>query len=268
MKKFAVFVLLFLQTVVLACKCEGFGAIGTQYQNADFVGEIEILKVNPKTNSRTYIAEVKTLNIYKGKEVNILEVLGRLGNIRSSACETELLTGEKYIIYLSKSGANNIMSMTSSGGVNISEKYVVSRCTPKSLIDTESKNIKLEQEVLNFLMKNPLALSQAFYFDNSNKDDNGDFKKFELFNPTNHFAVYRVKVNDNSEVEKIQAIQNFGSEKDQEIMNLIRKNFVIIKDFMTEVRDEEVLLTLFYIPENKNQAHQDSITRLIPTTQQ
>ena len=96
----------------------------------------------------------------------------------------------------------------------------------------------------------------------------GDFKKFEILNPKNYFAVYKIKVNGESEVEKIEVIQNFGSDQDAEIMNLIKKNFVIVKDFMTEVRNEEVLLTLFYIPENKEKEFQSSISLVLPTNQQ
>lgn len=268
MRKFAVLIFLFLHTFILACKCDGFGKIGIQFQNADFVGEIEILSITPKKNSRSYIADVKTLNVYKGKGVHRIEVLGLLGDIRSGSCEVEFHVGEKYIIYLSKEGGDNIMSMTSSGNVNISEKFMVSRCTPKTLILNESRNLNIERQVLNYLQGNPLNLSQAFYFDNSATEGEGDFKKIEILNPKNYFAVYKIKVNGKSEVENIEAIKNFASDQDAEIMSLIKKNFVIVKDFLTEVRNEEVLLTLFYIPENKEKEFQSSISLDLPTNQQ
>ena len=77
------------------------------------------------------------------------------------------------------------------------------------------------------------------------------FKNYEITDAKNNFAVYKLKVNGKSEVDAIEALQNFESSQDEEIMELIRKNAVVAKGFFTEVRNEEVLLTLFYLPKNK-----------------
>lgn len=267
MKKLLLLAALFLQTYVLACKCDETGKVGIQFQDADFVGEIEILKITPNKRKRSYTAEIKTMATYKGEPPRMVEVLGLLGDINSGSCEVELKTGEKYIAYLTEGDGDNIWSMTSRENPRISSKFVISSCTPMTLIASETKNLDLEREVLNFLRKNKFNLSQAFYFDNSVfQRGEGDFKKTVMERPANRFAVYKLKVNSKSEVEEIEAIQNFGSAQDAEIMKLIKKNFSIAKELLTEVRNEEVLLTLFYIPENKEKEFGDTITLRLPYT--
>ncbi|WP_162990032.1 hypothetical protein [Chryseobacterium sp. 6424] len=47
----------------------------------------------------------------------------------------------------------------------------------------------------------------------------------------------------------------------------MKENFVILKDFMTEVRDEEVTVTLFYVPENEGLAFGDTVSLYLPYNQ-
>lgn len=267
MKKISIIFFVLFQTFVFACKCDQPGKVGIQFQEADFVGEIEILNITAKKKSRSYIAEVSVAHVYKGREINRIEVLGKVGDIQSGACEVELKVGEKYLIYLSEAGGENIWSMTSSGKVNLTQKYVVSGCTPKTLITNGSKYLETERKLLDYLRQNSLKHPQAFYFDNSKDNGPGAFKKFELTEPKNLFAIFKLKVNNKSEVENVTAVQNFGSTEDEELLKLIKTNFIIIKDFMTEVRNEEVVVTLFYIPENASNEFEDTITIALPDQQ-
>ena len=265
MKKiFVLFLLIAGYATMLACKCSGLGMVGINFQKSDFVGEIEILKIrNSSSKSRTYLADVKVLKLYKGKEINTLEVHGLIGDIQSAACEVQIKQGQKFLMYLSGNDGDTIMSMTTSGNNATTGKYfTVSACTPKSEIKENSRTLALERAALEFLASNPSDLAQAFYLDNSvTANSDGDFKSYIITEPARSFAVYKLKVNGKSEVEEIEALQNFGSSQDGEIMRLIKKNFVIGKDFFSEVRNEEVLLTLFYNPDKNASTWGDTLTQ-------
>lgn len=254
MKKLILLFLFLFSVKTFACKCRSSGAIGMQYQNADFVGEIEINKVyGNNLKSRIYKADVSVLKIYKGKSFKTIEISGLIDDIQSAACEVDLKVGEKYLIYLSKNDGDNVISMTTNRKSLGSEKYTISACTSKTFIsDIIDQKLQLERQVDEFLSKNEVELDQVSFLDESvGENSNGDFKDFEIVDAKNNFAVYKLKVNDKSKITQIEALQNFESSKDLEIMNLMKKNFVIGKGFFSEVRNEEVLLTIFYRPENK-----------------
>ncbi|MGV8915138.1 MAG: hypothetical protein ACOH1X_06790 [Kaistella sp.] len=255
MKKFLLLSLVLMSVQIFACKCANFGAVGMQYQNADFVGEIEITKIygNDK-KSRTYKADIAVLKTYKGNPVKTLEISGLIDEVQSAACEVELSVGEKFLIYLSKNDLDNVISMTTSTKNLGAEKFTVSSCTPRTFIsEMQDKKLETERQVLVFLSKRKEKLAQAFFLDKSvDENSKGIFKNYEITDAKNNFAVYKLKVNGKSEVDAIEALQNFESSQDEEIMELIRENAVIAKGFLTEVRYEEVLLTLFYVPKNND----------------
>lgn len=235
---------------IYACKCDTFGSIGENYSNSDIIGEITILKIyDSNSETRTYKADLSFQNIYKGNEIKTLTVEGEIGDIQTPACEMQLNLGEKYLIYLTKS----------------ENKYFVSACTPKFLIGNKDqifnyKSVDLQRKALNYLKINPQNIEFAFYFDDSELQGNkSDFSKLNKITPINQFAIYKVKVDGKSRVSNISTISGFGS-IDNEIENLIKKNFTIIKGFMEEVKNEEVLLLMFYVPENENKDFKEKIT--------
>lgn len=268
MEKLFVFIGLLISTFAFACKCDSFGAIGLQFHNSDFVGEIEILKVYGQNNQeRTYKVDVRTDKIYKGKSIQTIDVLGLPDDVNSAACEMDLKVGDRYLIYISKNEGDHIISYSSDkqSGVSDSGNYLVSACTPKTLIfGTNHKKLDLERQVNAFLTQNKSHLSQASFLDESvDENSPGDFKNFKIVNPKNYFAVLKLKVNGKSKIDKIEVIQNFGSEQDYQILKTIKKNFIISKEMWTEVRNEEVLLTLFYVPENENQNYKETISLIL-----
>ncbi|QBO57969.1 hypothetical protein [Chryseobacterium salivictor] len=263
MKKLILLFLFLFSVKIFACKCGNSGEIGIQYQNADFVGEIEITKIyGNNLKSRIYKADVSVLKIYKGKSFGTVEISGLINDIQSAACEVDLKVGEKYLIYLSKNDGDNVISMTTNRKSLGSEKYTISACTPKTFIsDVTDQKLKTERQVDEFLSKSKEKLNQVFFLDESvSENSKGDFKDYEISDAKNKFAVYKLKVNEKSKIDHIEAVQNFESSKDLEIMNLMKKNFVIGKDFFSEVRNEEVLLILFYRPENKGSDYADTLS--------
>ena len=250
-KTFFIFLFLILGlTKIFACKCGSFGSIGENYSNSDIIGEISILKIyDSNSKNRTYKVDISFQKIYKGSEIKTLTAEGVIGDIYTPACEIELNVGEKYLIYLSKHG----------------NKYFVSACTPKFLIGNKDevynyKSVDLQRLALNYLKKNPQNFDFVFYFDDSMLNgDKSSFSKLDKITPTNQFAIYKLKVDEKSRVSSISVISKFG-EVDNEVENLIQKNFTIVKGFMEEVKNKEVLLLMFYIPENENKEFKETIT--------
>jgi len=231
MGKLFVFVGLLISTFGFACKCD-YQSFGENFANNNFVAEIEILKVynvDSKTDEddRFYKADIKILKLYKGEAISSILIRGKIEKTYRSACEIAVSKGDRFLIYL-----------------NAEENFGMSACTPKINLDAE--NIHKERKALEFLISQKITNTNCFYF-------SGDyFKKFKNLKPDNNFAVYKLKVNEQSKVESIAVVQDFGTSKDSDIKNVIKENFVMLKDFMTEVKNEEVVLVLFFDTENED----------------
>lgn len=265
MKKILLLFFVIFHTYAFACKCDRTGKVGIQFQDADFVGEIEILKIrNDGNSSRSYTADVKVLQLYKGAEIKKVQILGRIGDVRSESCEIKLEKAEKYLVYLSSDPGRNIWSMSGTGNAEIKENFMITSCTPLVSLESETKYLEEERSVLHFLKELKGNLPQAYYFNSSMESGNDVFKDYKISDAKNSFAIYKLKVNNRSEIDEIEAVQNFGSSKDEEIMKLIQENLIILKGFMEEARDEEVFLTIFYVPENVHQEFEDSLTVYLP----
>ena len=222
---------LLFSTSIFACKCD-YRSFGENFSNNDFVGEVEILKVynvDLKTDEddRFYKADIKILKLYKGKPLESILIRGKVEHIFGPACEIEVKKGEKFLIYL-----------------NLNENFGMSSCTPK--IGLNNPHIDKERRAIELLMSHQITHTNSFYF-----SDNY-FNKFKNLTPKNDFAVYKLKVNSKSKVESISVIQDFETSQDAEIKKIIKNKFIILKDFMTEVKNEEIVLVLFFDKEDKD----------------
>lgn len=222
--------ILFVSINIFGCKCN-VQSFGENFAQNDFVAEIEILKTynvdfkNDKEN-RFYKADIKILKLYKGKTISTILIRGKVGEIFGPACEVNIEKGEKFLVYL-----------------NTKSNFGMSSCTPKTYLS--DKSIETERAAIQFMQNHKIAKSDVFYF-------YGDyFKKFKNISVKNKFAVYKIDIDSHSKAKSIIAIQNFDSEKDSEIMDVIKKKIIFLKDFMTEIKNEEVVLILFFNPETE-----------------
>lgn len=230
MKKFIVFFALIISVNVFACKC-AYQSFGERFEKSEFIAEVEILKTynvdfNNGEDDRFYKADIKILKLYKGKKISSILVRGKVGNVYESACEIELKVGQKMLVYL-----------------DTESNFGMSSCTPKT--DLNNKNINIERKALEFLIAHKIKRTNVFYF-------SGDyFNKFKNITAQNSFAVYKIKVDAKSKAESITVIQNFGSNKDEEILFTVKKELVFLKNFMTEIKNEEIILVMFYNPKSE-----------------
>ena len=230
MKKLTLLFVFIFSANVFACKC-AFPSFGERFAQNDFVAEIEILKtynidLNNGEDNRFYKADIKILKLYKGKKISSILVRGKVGEIFGPACEVELRAGQKILVYL-----------------DTKSNFGMSSCSPK--IDLNNENINVERKALEFLIDHKIMNTNVFYF-------SGDyFNKFKKIKTQNNFAVYKIKVDAKSKAESITVIQNFGSNKDEEILFTVKKELVFLKNFMTEIKNEEIILVMFYNPKSE-----------------
>lgn len=236
MGKFFVFIGLLISTFGFACKCN-YQSFGENFAQNDFVAEIEIIRVynvssTTDEDDRFYKADIKILKLYKGKSIQSILVRGKVGQIYGSACEVDVKKGEKFLIYL-----------------NPEENFGMSSCTPTFGLD--NPNINKERKALDFLISNKLTNTNSYYLSEES------FEKFKTLKPQNHFAVYKLKIDSKSKAEAVFSIQDFGfgTKEDLEIKNIIQHKFVLLKDFMTEMKNEEIILVLFF-----NESKEDVIS--------
>ncbi len=231
MGRFLILIGILVSTSIFACKCN-YRSFGENFANNDFVAEIEIVKVynvdfKTDEDDRFYKADIKILKLYKGQPIQSVLVRGKVGEIYGAACEIGLKQGEKFLVYL-----------------NPNENFGMSSCTPK--INLENENINKERNAIEFLINHKITNTNSFYF-------SGDyFKKFKNLSPKNDFAVYKLKVDSKSKVESISVIQDFETSQDDAIKKVVKNKFTILKDFMKEVKNEEVVLVLFFNKKNEN----------------
>ncbi len=231
MKKILILFVLLNSFWVYACKCNQ-QSFGENFAQNDFIGEIEILKtynISSKKNDdeRFYKADIKILKLYKGKSISSIIIRGKIGEIFRPACEIEVKKGDRFLIYL-----------------NSKDNFGMSSCTyTKNL---SHKRIDDERKALYFLIKNKIRNTDSFYF-------SGDyFKKYKKLKPQNDFAVYRLKINSKSKIESMITLQSFGLPHEKEIINDIKKNFVMSRGFMQEIKNEEITLVLFFNNESED----------------
>lgn len=216
--------MLLASVAVFACKCN-IQSFGENFAQNDFVAEIEILKVynidfSNEEDDRFYKADIKILKLYKGKEVLSIFVKGKVDEVYNSACEIAVKKGNKFLIYL-----------------DTKNDFTLSSCTAKK--DLNDSDIDKERKALEFLIEKKINNTNCFYF-------SGDyFEKFKNLKSQNDFAVYQLKINSKSKIESVSVLQNFGSSEDKNILNIIKKEFTVLKDFMVEMKNEEVTLVLF-----------------------
>lgn len=229
MKKVILFFAVVFSVSVFACKCN-YISFGEKYSQSDFIAEIEVLKTydinSNNEEDRFYEADIKILKLYKGEKISSILVRGKVGEIFGSACEIELRAGQKMLVYL-----------------NLESDFAMSSCTPKS--DLSSENINFERKVLEFVIDHKIENTNVFYF-------SGDyFNKFKNISVKNSFAIFKIGVDSKSKAKSITSIQSFGSDKDDEIVSIIKKKLIFLRDFMSEIKNEEVILIMFYQPNSE-----------------
>lgn len=253
MKKLTLLLFLLLSIIkVSACKCV-YETLPQNYQSANFVGVIKILKVyDENTEQRTYKADIEIEKMYKGTIFKTINVRGLIGNSYSGACEVDVLPNERYLIFLNK--YDNISSISS--------------CTPKSKLGNrptkaEKLWLKNQEKVFTYLDNNKfrfMGLQFTRCYDENQTEYKSDLSKISGFKPKQSFAIYKVKINERSRIQEITPVITFGS-KDSTIENILKTNMIVSTPVsFWNPNPKEALLFLSYNKENINDPYGEVIS--------
>ena len=178
--------------ISFACMCSILSTPTVQYQEADFVATIKILKNyknSPDTN-QYYKADIEILELYKGKKIKSIFVLGSNGNNTYNSCGTFISEGETRLIF------------GRSEGSIISTYLCTSYYKPNNL----SFKINKIEEKLILLKKH--AKNNVINFSNEIAIYPYDFKR--IYNPesTNYYSLVKVVISKGGFVKNIKFITN------------------------------------------------------------
>ncbi|MCS3531827.1 hypothetical protein [Chryseobacterium sp. JUb7] len=249
MKKLFLILILTIGLIkVSACKCVTKTLV-ENYLSADVVGVIKIIKVYDENDvERTHKADVEFEKIYKGERFKTLNVRGLIGNPSSGACETSVKVGEEYLILLSK--YNN--------------SYGISSCSPKYRVNPkkEKENLKALEKTFAYIDKNKfrfIGLEFTSCYDELQKGDKSSLSGIKNFSPKNPFAIYKIKINDLSKIEKITPITTFGN-KDKVIEKIMMNNMTVDIPGFAKNESDEYLILLLYLKDNIDKKYGEVIS--------
>ncbi|WP_415328570.1 hypothetical protein [Chryseobacterium sp. MMS23-Vi53] len=231
-----------------ACSCHR-APLAENYLAADVVGIVKIIKVyDENSEQRTYKADVEFEKLYKGEKFKTLNVRGLIGNSYSGACEININPNETYLILLNK--YNN--------------DYSLSLCSPKySFNMNEKSTIEALEKTFAYIEKNKYKFTGLEFttcYDELQKGDKSTLSCLKNFSPKNPFAIYKVKINELSQIEKLTPITRFGNQ-DSKIENILRKNMTVdIPMLINKEPQKEFFILLLYFKDNIDKKYGEVIS--------
>lgn len=220
MKKLSLFLFLFVSIVrISACSCIS-PTLSQKYQYADVIGVMKIVKVYGQDKEhRMYKADIEFETVYKGTAVKTIIVSGRIGKSESAACEIEVKPEERYLIYLDDKSGND---------------YFVSYCTPKARLsnnaaDDNTSYFEYLDKAFSFLETHKSKFNGLLFADSyveTPTEKKSDLSTISDFNPKQQFAIYKIKVNDLSEIQEVTTVAGFDS-KDEIIGTILKTKFKV-----------------------------------------
>lgn len=172
---------------VFACSCNEF-TITFPYQTADFVGVVKILKNyknSPDTNEY-YKADVEVLNLYKGKKLKNLYILGSNGVNTYNSCGTFIKEGEVRLVF------GNLMKDKS-----------ISTYLCNSYRKPDEHYYKRDQIAEKLLLLKRFAKKHTNKMSNEASLYISDFKKITNKDSANYTSIVGVKLTKSGAIKKI-----------------------------------------------------------------
>jgi len=145
---FIILITIFISQLANACMCDIMDTKSSKYLAADFVATVKILKnyKNQPDTSEYYKADVELINLYKGKKIKHLLILGTNGGTRYNSCGTFIAEGETRLIFGKFYGESNISTYLCNSYINpLSTNFKLSKLDEKlRLLNRYAKNITVE----------------------------------------------------------------------------------------------------------------------------
>ncbi len=232
---------------VFACECGDWGKQFDSYSSSELVADVTITKVYPilkgEYSDKYFKIDLKYNEIYKGAPIKTMYVYGAL-HINNkfygswTSCSMGAKVGERLIIFESKDKEGN---------------YVLHYCDHK--IYSNHKKFAESESLLKFIKEKQIKTNVKYHYVNFGFDKNTGKDKFELIkglNATNKFAAFEITLTADGTFKNVEPIQNFGSGKDDLILEIIRKAKIYVNPNSNISNGEKFTLFMFYYPQDKN----------------
>jgi len=175
-----------------ACSCSIFDTVTSQYQKADFVATLKIIKIYknfPDTN-QYYKADVEIIDLYKGKTLRSIYILGNNGGSIYNSCGTFIEEGETRLIIGSFEG-------------NMITTYLCTSFYKPNEVNYKNNRIAERLTLLKKHVKN-----NSISFINEMTIYPYDFKQNYKPELINYFSLVKVIINRNGLIKQVKFITN------------------------------------------------------------
>lgn len=181
-------IILLFSNSVFACWCSILATTTYQYQISDFVGVVKIIKnyKNDPVNNQHYIADIEILNLYKGKPIKQLYILGNNGGEGYNSCGTFIEEGETRLIF---------------GKTLVENKISTDVCSSHHKPNRDYYKREFIEEKLNVLAR--FAKNHKIKIVNDAAISTAGFKKVQTANTNKNFSIVGIKVSANGTIKKI-----------------------------------------------------------------
>lgn len=247
MKKLALFFAIIFSVNVFACECGNWGKQFDSYSSSELVADVTITKVYPilkgEYSNKYFKIDLKYNEVYKGVPIKTIYVYGAL-HINNkfygswTSCSMGAKVGQRLIIFENKDEKGN---------------WVLGYCSHK--IYSDDKKFSESKTLLKFIKENNITTNHKYHYINFGFDKNTGKDDFEIvkgLHVKNKFAVFEISLNTDGTFKKVEQIQNFGSDKDDLILEIIKKAKVYITPNSNIHDGEKFTLFMFYYPKEKN----------------
>lgn len=247
MKKVLFILAIFLSTKILACSCINLGIQFDSYSSSELVADITITKVYPilkgKYSDKYFKIDLKYNEVYKGIPIKTMFVSGALhinNKIYGSwtSCSMGAKVGQRLIIFESKDTEGN---------------YVLHYCDHK--IYGDDKKFVFGKSVLKFIKEKNIVTNTKHHYVNFGFDKNtgkDQFENLKGLNTKNKYAAFEITLNSDGTFKTVEQIQTFGSDKDDLILEIIKKAKIYVNPNSNISDGEKFTLFMFYYPQEKN----------------
>lgn len=247
MKKLLLLFAVIFSVHVFACVCGNWGKQFDSFSSAEIVADVTITKVYPilkgKYSDKYFKIDLKYNELYKGNPIKTMYVYGGL-HIKNkiygswTSCSLGAKVGQRLIIFQSKDADGN---------------YVLHYCGHK--IYSEHKKFAESKSLLKLIKEKQINTNTKYHYVNFGYDKNtkkDNFDALKGLSVKNKFALFEITLNTDGTFKTVEPIQNFGSDKDDLILEIIEKSKIYITPNSQIVDGEKFTLIMFYYPQDKN----------------
>lgn len=234
MKNIFVLLFLFLSFDSFACSCLS-QSITEKYIESDFVAIVTIIKIYPnEKNSKSYRADIKINELFKGEKLKSIYVYGRSDGNFGSSCDIFIPVNTKLVAYAHKNSEDVYGVGMCSGLLYLNKNRIKHQNNELAILNT------FKSEKINFTDKTK-------YIEISNSSI--ELEKYKGIQLEKSYGIFEITFASDLTIKKVEKISGFGDPVDNELVDILSRTKWSIRNRLgikNEVKDNRKLLIGFY----------------------